>query len=87
MGTREPVVEILAEAALLDGALQLAIGCRDHARVDLSVGGAADALELTLLQHAQELDLHLHGQVADLIENSVPPSASSSDPCAGRWRR
>jgi hypothetical protein len=29
---------------------------------------AADALEAALLQHAQQLDLHLQGHVADFIE-------------------
>ena len=41
---------------------------RDDAHVDLDRLVAAHALELALLQHAQELDLHLQRQVADLVE-------------------
>ena len=64
----EPVVEVLAELALRDQRLEVAVGGRDDADVDLDRLGAADALELALLQHAQQLDLHLQRQVADLVE-------------------
>ena len=60
----EPVVEVLAELAVGDQLLEVAVGRRDDAHVDLDRLGAADALELALLQHAQQLDLHLHRQVA-----------------------
>ena len=64
----EPVVEILAELAVGDQLLEIAVGRRHHAHVDLDRLGAADALELALLQHAQQLDLHVERQVADLVE-------------------
>ena len=48
--------------------LEVAVGRRDDADVDLDRLAAADALELALLQHAQQLDLHLQRQVADLVE-------------------
>ena len=48
--------------------LQIAVRRRDHAHVDLERPRAADALELLLLQHAQQLRLHLERQLADLVE-------------------
>ena len=64
----EAVVEILAELAGGDLLLEIPVRRRDHAHVDLDRLGAADALELALLQHAQQLDLHVGRQVADLVE-------------------
>ena len=61
-------VEVLAEAPRLDLVLELAVGRRDHAHVDLDRLGAADAADLALLQDAQQLRLHLAGDVADLVE-------------------
>src|SRR4029078_3005184 len=40
----------------------------DQADVDLDGLEAADALELALLDRAQELDLHLDRDLADLVE-------------------
>jgi hypothetical protein len=48
---------------------------------------AADALELALLQHAQQLDLHRGGISPISSRNSVPPSASSNGPRFARSRR
>ena len=39
-----------------------------------------DRPELTLLQHAQQLHLHLERQIPNLIEERRPPFASSSSP-------
>jgi len=39
-----------------------------------------DPLEFALLQHAQQHDLGFRGQLADLVEKRVPPSASSKRP-------
>src|SRR4029079_19256554 len=61
-------VEVLAEAALANGAVEALIGRRDDARVRLDHLGAADAAELTLLEHAQELHLELDRHVADLVQ-------------------
>ena len=43
----------------------------------------SDALELAFLQHAQKFHLDVRRQIANLIEEDVPPSASSKRP----WRR
>ena len=53
----QPVEQILAEAALGDLGLDVAVGRRDDAHVDLDGLLAAHALELALLQHAQQLEL------------------------------
>ena len=68
----EPVVEILAKRAIADLALEIAVRRRDHPDVDLHRVGPAHALELALLQHAQELDLDLERHVADLVEEQRP---------------
>ncbi len=53
----EAVVEVLAEAALLHLALQVLVGGGDEPHVDLDGLGAAEPLDLALLQHAQQLHL------------------------------
>ena len=64
----EAVVEILAEPAGLDLLLEVAVGGGDEAHVDVDGLDAADALELALLQRAQQLHLHLDRDLADLVE-------------------
>ena len=64
----EPVEQILAEAAARDLLLEVAVGRGDEAHVDVDRLDAADALELALLQRAQQLDLHLDRDLADLVE-------------------
>ncbi len=64
----ESVVQILAELALVNQSFEIAMGCRDQAHVHLDGFHAAHALELALLQHAQQLHLHVERQVADLVE-------------------
>ena len=48
--------------------LECSIGRRDHARVDANRGGAADGLDLAVLQRAEELGLQVDRQLADLVE-------------------
>ena len=64
----EPVVEVLAEPAALHLLLEVAVGGGDHAHVDGAGALLADALELALLQHAQQLGLQLERDLADLVE-------------------
>src|SRR5262245_24870544 len=54
----KPIVQIFPEGATLDGGAQVAIGGRYHTNVGLQRASAPEALELTLLQHTQELRLH-----------------------------
>ena len=60
--------QVLAEAARGDLVLEIAVGRGDDAHVDLDGLGRADAPDLALLQHAQELHLHLGADLADLVE-------------------
>src|SRR4029079_12299142 len=64
----EPVVQLLAELAVLDPLLEVEDGRADQPDIDLDGLRPPDALELALLQRAQELDLDLDRQVADLVE-------------------
>ena len=68
----EPVEEVLAELPLGDRPRQVAVGGGDDPDVRGNLLGAADAPELALLQHAEELDLHGRGHLADLVEKDGP---------------
>jgi len=64
----QAVEQICAERAVRDQLLQVAIGGRDEANVDVDRLDSADALELALLKGAEELHLHLDRDLADLVE-------------------
>ena len=64
----QAIVEILAEVAGEHLGLEVAVGGRDHAQVELAHAAAADALRLVLLQDAQQLDLQVRGEIGDLVE-------------------
>ncbi len=64
----QPVEEVLAERPGAHLGQQVAVGRRDQADVDLDGLDAAHALELRLLQDAQQLHLHLDRDLADLVE-------------------
>ncbi|MNZ11188.1 hypothetical protein D3C78_280510 [compost metagenome] len=77
----EAVVEILAEAAGLDHLFEVLVGGGDDAHVDVLGLVAADPLEGALLQHAQQLDLHLQRHVADLVEEQGAAVGQFEAPC------
>ena len=64
----QPVVEILAEQALLALRVEVAVRGRDHAHVDRDRLRRADRPHLAFLQHAQQLHLQRQRHVADLVE-------------------
>ena len=64
----DPVVEVLAEAAFPDRPLEVDVGGDDEAELGPDRLGAADALDLALLDRAQQLGLQVEPQVADLVE-------------------
>src|SRR6185437_5477679 len=64
----EPKKQILPEPALRHFLLEISIRRRDQANVNRQRLRPADALKLTLLQHAQQLHLYCRTQVANLIE-------------------
>ena len=64
----EPEIQVLAKPAALHLLLEVAVGGGDHAHVDGAGALLADALEIALLQHAQQLALQLQRNFADLVE-------------------
>ena len=64
----QPVEQVLAEAAGADRRVEVPMRGRDDAHVAVDRAIAADALEGALLQHPQQLHLHLQRHVADLVE-------------------
>ena len=70
----EPVVQVLAERLLADGlrARSRLVAAMDP-NVDLPRRRSADAVELVLLQDAEELGLAVGGELADLVEEDRPP--------------
>ena len=64
----DPVVEVLAEPPFLDRLLEVDVGRGDQAELGLDRLGAADPLDLALLDRAQQLGLQVEPQVADLVE-------------------
>src|SRR5579875_2732974 len=64
----EPVVKIFAETALAHRLLQVEVGGRNDAHIDLNGLRAANALQLLFLEHAQQLGLRFKRQVADFVE-------------------
>ena len=64
----QAIKQILAKRALIDGFLQVPVGCCNDARVNPGSDVAAQCLDLPLLQRAQELHLQFQGQLADFVE-------------------
>ncbi|OPZ76724.1 MAG: hypothetical protein BWY77_01837 [bacterium ADurb.Bin431] len=64
----DPVIEILSEGIAAHRLFQIAVGGGENARLHGDGLGAAEADELALLQHPQELDLGGGGQFPDLVE-------------------
>src|ERR1700722_11819898 len=68
----EAEIKILAEAALADLFLEIAIRGCDEADVDLDRVGTADAIDLALLDRTQQLRLEARVHLADLVEQHGP---------------
>src|SRR5581483_4942737 len=64
----QAIVEVLAQDAFLEGLLQVAVRCRDDADVDRDRRRRAEALDLPLLERAEELRLEARVHLADLVE-------------------
>ena len=61
----QSIKEVHAKAADTDFVMQVFISCCNHAHICFDRAVAAYPLEFFLLQHAQQHDLGLSGQVAD----------------------
>src|SRR5262249_12673281 len=68
----QPIVEVVAEAVLVDHPEESAVGRRDHPNVHLDGPRAAEVLEFLLLEDPQKLRLELEGNLADLVEEERP---------------
>src|SRR3989475_9380324 len=66
----QSIEQIGAECAARDRCLEILIGGDDDAHVHRDGMTAADPFDFPLLQHAQQRDLRLGGQVADFIEEN-----------------
>ena len=66
----QAVVKIRAKFPLLDQLLQVLVGRRDDAEIDLDGLIAAHAHNLALLQNTQQVGLRLQADVADLVEKN-----------------
>src|SRR5262245_48322116 len=64
----DPVVEVLAHAALGHGCGQIHVGGADDPHVDLDPAVRAELLDLSLLQDPQQLELHVQRDALDLVE-------------------
>ena len=64
----QPVVEVFAELAAQHHRLEIAVGRRDDADVDVDRLVAAELGELRVLQDVQQLGLQRRLHLADLVE-------------------
>src|SRR5437016_7795896 len=69
----QAVVQVVAERALPHHVGEIAVGGGDDPDVDADRVGGADALDLAVLEHAQQLHLHAERQLADLVEEDGAP--------------
>ena len=84
----EPVEQVRTKSARLDLRFERLVRRRHDPHVDLDGGACTDPLDLALLQHAQQLRLHLRRHVADLVEEESPAVGSLELPATllGRSR-
>src|SRR5690606_16165202 len=83
---REAVEEVLAEPPGADLLLEVAVRGGDDAHVDLDRLDAAHALDLALLEHAQQLRLEIELELAELVEEDGAAVGELEDPLARRDR-
>src|SRR5262245_10711397 len=76
----QAVVEVAPELATLHCQLDVAIRGRDDAYVDLDRVRAANALELHLLQHAQQLRLEIDTHLGNLVEQQRAAAGALEGP-------
>ena len=82
----EPVQQVVAEAALADERLEVAVGGGDHARAGAAHGAGAERAELAAVEHAQQLGLAGERQLADLVEEEAARARELEQALAVRAR-
>ena len=68
----QAVIQVFAKLALADGLHEVSVRGRNDADIDFDRIRAADALEFAFLEHAEELDLNVERNFADLIQENRP---------------
>src|SRR5262245_52244252 len=68
----QAIVKVFTEPPGFDFVLQVAVGGRDGARVDLHRFSRPDAANLSFLQCAQQFDLQGRARLADLVQKDRP---------------
>src|SRR5262245_21020517 len=78
----QPVVKVHSKTTLGDLFFEVPVGRGDNAYIGSDRLISADALELLLLKHSQQGDLHFRAQLADLIQKnrSTVRRFEASDP-------
>ena len=76
----EPVVEVFPEPPLGNLPPQVAIGRHDDLALELAVLCLSQALELSVLQHPQQLDLRGRVQLSNLVEQQGPVGSTGLQP-------
>ena len=82
----QAVEQVLAEAALAHGGVEVAVGGRDDAHVDVLGFARPDRRHLAALEHAQQLGLEVDRHVADLVEEERAAVRLAEAPGARRHR-
>ena len=78
----DAVEEVLAESALGHLGVEVAVRGGDEARVEGDLLVSADRAYRPLLENAQQLRLHPHRHLADLVEEERPPVGLQEQPLA-----
>ena len=66
----QPIVQIPAESAVADFVVQISIGRRNNAHVDIDGSRTAQTLELAFLDGPQQLGLQLERELTDLVQKN-----------------
>ncbi|HMV67769.1 MAG TPA: caspase family protein, partial [Myxococcota bacterium] len=80
----QPVVEVLAESPFGHALLEVGIGRRNHADIDLDRARVPHRHDLGLLEEPEQFRLHVEWQVADLVEEERASGGGANQP--GRVR-
>ncbi|MPM87212.1 hypothetical protein SDC9_134306 [bioreactor metagenome] len=72
-GDGDAVVEIHAEAAGRNLLAQVAVGCGDQPEIGLARRVFAQAIDLAVFEHAQQVGLKVHRHLADFIQEQGSP--------------
>ena len=76
----ESVEEVLTEAALLDRAVQVAVGRGHNPYVDMNGLPSTNGNHFATLKHSQKLRLQLNRHIADLVEKQSSAGGFSKPP-------